>query len=104
MPDFSAGDVSGDLEAVYVAALERLDAIRQAWFDEDQPLIGQGSTGQQVEHPLVRLLRDSEAHVAKLGAMVRARGMGRPQVAVFRGKLGLAPAAKLRTIKSAQKR
>ena len=86
MADFSAPAVSEQLEGLYAQALERLEAIRQTWVAEGQPLIGTGSTGQEVEHPLVRLLRDSEAHVARLGEAVRRRAPGRPAEAVFGGR------------------
>jgi hypothetical protein len=102
MPDFSAGQISGDLEAVYAVALERLDAIREAWLEEGAPLIGTGSTGQEVEHPLCRLLRDSEAHVARLGEAVRRRAPGRPTEAVIGSMIGKSPGAKVRAIKSAK--
>jgi hypothetical protein len=83
MTDFSASDVSDDLERVYHEALRRLHAIREAWYEADQPLVGVGSTGQEVEHALAKLLRDSEAHVTRLGGQVRAKRIGRPQVAVL---------------------
>jgi hypothetical protein len=88
MPDFSQRDASDDLEQIYDHAVARLDSIRDAWFREGQPLIGTGSTGQEVEHPLARLLRDSEAHVARLGNLCRRKQIGRPPVAVvdFREK------------------
>jgi hypothetical protein len=95
------GDVSEDLERVYGHALERLGAIRDAWFAADQPLTGTGSAGQEVEHPLCHLLRDSEAHVAKLGEAVRRRAPGRPAVATLQAVRGRkAPSAELRHITS----
>jgi hypothetical protein len=86
---------------VYGEALRRLEAIREAWFEAGQPLVGVGSTGQEVEHALVKLLRDSEAHVARLGGQVRARRIGRPQVAVLdlRQKLAENRARQLRRSK-----
>jgi hypothetical protein len=83
MADFPDSDISGDLERVYAEALRRLDAIRDEWFAAGQPLIGEGSTRQPVEHALGKLLRDSEAHVARLGSQVRVKRVGRPQVAVL---------------------
>jgi hypothetical protein len=98
MTDFSAPDVLEDLERVYDEALRRLDAIKDAWYVAGQPLIGVGSTGQDVEHALVRLLRDSEAHVVRLGGQLRRKRIGRPQVAVIdlREKLAESRARQLR--------
>jgi hypothetical protein len=67
-------------------------------------LIGTGSTGQEVEHSLVKLLRDIEAHVARLGGQLRPRRPGRPQVAVIQQRIGRSPAARVREITSAKKR
>jgi hypothetical protein len=55
--DFSPHD---DLERIYADALELRDAIRDAWEPQGFPLTGQGSTGQDVENVLARMLRESE--------------------------------------------
>jgi hypothetical protein len=85
---------------VYAAALQRLEEIRLAWEAEGKPLIALGSTGQQVESPLVRLLRESEAHVARLGEIMRRRSVGRPLSPDRAAYLGPPPAVvKLRGVR-----
>jgi hypothetical protein len=88
----------GDLVELYEASKERLDAIRAEWFAQDQPLIGEGSTGQLVEHALHRLLRDQEMATARLADMAKIKHKGPDAVAVFRRE---PPAARLRRIQSA---
>jgi hypothetical protein len=93
-----------DLEELYQAAKERLDAIRDAWFEAEQPLIGEGSSGQPVEHPLVKLLRDSEGHVARLAEQAKTKHRGPDPRAVVRQRLSASPGVKVRVIGTAKKR
>ena len=95
-------DIHADAETIYGQALERLGEIRDTWYAEGQPLLGVGSKGQHVEHPLVKMLRVQEAHVTRLGlALAPAGRPGRPPLAVVSPFLSPAPSAKL---KLAQKR
>ncbi|MGZ4394531.1 MAG: hypothetical protein ACXVZ2_04115 [Gaiellaceae bacterium] len=71
MPDFLA-----DAEACYLAACERRHAIWSAWIAEDSPLLSVGSTGQPIEHPLVRMLRDHDLLVDRLAAAAKVRHRG----------------------------
>jgi hypothetical protein len=74
-----ADPVFSELVAVYEAARDRLEGIRATWVAEGCLLIGVGSTGQPVEHPLHKVLRDTELEVARLGQLVMAkRPPGRP--------------------------
>ena len=57
-----------------------------------------GSTGQLVEHPLVKMLRDHDLLVDRLGAAVRMRHRGPEPLAVFKLSIGKSPAAKLRAV------
>jgi hypothetical protein len=50
----------------------------KAWEDAGRPLIGVGSAGQEVEHVLLRILRDSEAHAARMAQPLRTVRMGQP--------------------------
>ena len=69
------------------------------------PLLGEGSTGQLVEHALVKLLRDREAHVARLGNILRQKRMGRPPTAVVQSRIGAPPSmGKLRQLSTAPSR
>lgn len=92
----------GDLVELYEAAKERLDAIRAAWFAEGQPLVGEGSTGQLVEHALHRLLRDQEMATARLADMAKIKHKGPDQAGVIRQRYGPKPSqAELRRLASA---
>jgi hypothetical protein len=59
-----------------VEAVARRDAIRDAWEAEGSPLLATGSTGQLVEHPYVKMLRDHDLLVDRLAAAVRKRHRG----------------------------
>ncbi len=91
-----------DLVELYEAAKERLDGIRAEWFAQNQPLLGEGSTGQLVEHALHRLLRDQEMATARLADLAKIKHKGPDTAAVFRRRgVNASPAAKLRRIHSA---
>jgi hypothetical protein len=90
--------VSTDAERLYLEALERRDAIRDAWRIEGSPLLSSGSTGQLVEHPLLKLLREHEILAARLGAAASRRHRGPEPSAVLKPSIGQSPAAKLRAV------
>ena len=92
-----------DLVELYEASKERLESIRAAWVAEDRPLIGEGSTGQLVEHALHRLLRDQEMATARLADLAKIKHKGPDQVGVIRQRYGskASPAARLRRLESA---
>lgn len=83
-----------DVERLYLDALSRRDAIRDAWQAEGAPLLAAGSTGQLVEHPLVKMLREHDVLVERLGARARRRHAGPTPSAV----LTPSPAARLRAV------
>ena len=90
--DFSAG-----AEARYLEAVARRDAIRDAWIAEGSPLLSQGSTGQLVEHPYLKMLREHDLLVDRLGAVVVRRAHRGPEPsAVLKPTIGNSPASKLR--------
>jgi len=84
-----------DAEGRYLEAVGRRDAIRDTWEAEGRPLLTSGSTGQLVEHPLVKMLRDHDLLVDRLSAAPRDRRRGRPPSAV----ISPSPASKLRAVK-----
>jgi hypothetical protein len=84
-----------DAEGRYQEAVARREAIARAWEDEGSPLLASGSTGQLVEHPLVKMLRDHDLLVDRLSAGARQRHRGRPPSAV----ISPSPAAKIRRVK-----
>ncbi len=73
-----ATDFLADAETRYLEAVGRRDAIRDAWEKDGAPLLATGSTGQLVEHPYVRMLRDHDLLVDRLGQHVRPARLGRP--------------------------
>jgi len=91
-------DFSEDAQRRYLEAVARRDAIRDAWEADGSPLLATGSTGQLVEHPLVKMLRDHDLLVDRLGAAVRMRHRGPEPSAVLKPSIGKSPAAKLRPV------
>jgi hypothetical protein len=79
----------------YSEAVARRDAIQAAWEAEGSPLLAQGSTGQLVEHPYVKMLRDHDLLVDRLGVAFRKRHRGPEPSAVLKPS----PAAKLRAVR-----
>ena len=94
-----AADFSADAEVRYADVVARRDAIRAAWQAEGEPLLATGSTGQLVEHPLVKMLREHDLLCDRLGASVRRRHSGPAPSAVLTPTIGQSPASKLRAVK-----
>jgi hypothetical protein len=69
-------DFFEEAEARYREAVARRDAIRVAWEAAGSPLLAQGSTGQLVEHPYLKMLRDHDVLVLKLAEARRQRHRG----------------------------
>ena len=84
-------DFLADAEGRYLEAVARRDAIRDAWEAESAPLLATGSTGQLVEHPLVKMLREHDLLVDRLGAAVRKRNRGPEPSAVLKPSIGKSP-------------
>ena len=80
---FVSGDFS-DAERLYAEAVARRDAIRDTWSAEGEPLLATGSTGQLVEHPYVKMLREHDLLVDRLAAAVRKRHRGPEPSAVLK--------------------
>ena len=92
-------DFLGEAEARYREAVERRDAIRDAWMAEESPLLAEGSTGQLVEHPLVKMLREHDLLVDRLARDARKSEMGRPATGVVRASIGKSPASRLKAVR-----
>lgn len=90
-----SSDFFSEAESRYSEAAARRDAIRDAWEAENSPLLTSGSTGQLVEHPLVKMLRDHDLLVDRLGAVLRKGHRGPVPSAVVTPS----PAAKLRVVR-----
>lgn len=78
-----------DAIARYVAAVDATDRIRKAWSDAGFPVIGSGgATGRaDVAHPVLRALREHEAHTQRLAddlglLPAKNKQVGRPAGAV----------------------
>ena len=87
-----------DAESRYLEAVARRDAIRDAWIAGGEPLLATGSTGQLVEHPFVKMLREHDVLVMRLEVAVRKRHAGPEPSAVIKSSIGRSPAAKLRAV------
>jgi hypothetical protein len=72
----SGADFFAEAEARYREASARRDAIRDQWEAEGSPLLATGSTGQLVEHPLVKMLREHDVLVDRLMQATRKRNRG----------------------------
>ena len=79
----------------YEAAVARRAAIEAEWIREGEPVLASGSTGQLVEHPLVKTLREHDLLLDRLAAAAGRRHRGPAPSAVLKP----APAAKLRQVK-----
>ena len=90
---------SDDAEQRYLEAVSRRGAIRDAWEAEGAPLLATGSTGQLVEHPLVKMLREHDLLVDRLSGAVRKRNRGPEPSAVLKPSIGASPATKLRAVR-----
>lgn len=87
-----AASVFSELQQVYEQAQQRLVAIKAEWDRQGGPLLSEGSMGQLIEHPLVKLLRETEVEVMRLGTAVGAKGRRGPEVkAVATAKVGESP-------------
>jgi hypothetical protein len=93
-----SADFLAEAENRFAEAVARRDAIRDAWEAEGSPLLATGSTGQLVEHPLVKMLRDHDVLVMRLEAVLRKRHAGPDPSAVIKPSIGKSPAAKLRAV------
>jgi hypothetical protein len=69
-------DFFHDAEARYLEAVKRRGAIRKAWTDAGEPLLAEGSMGQLVEHPYLKMLREHDVLVDRLAATARKRHRG----------------------------
>lgn len=73
--------------------------IRDACQAEGSPLLSRGSTRQLVEHPLLKMIRDYDLLIDRLGAAVSRRHRGPEPSAVVSASIGESPAAKLWAVK-----
>jgi hypothetical protein len=60
------------------AAVSDLASMRAQWESLGSPLFTEGSSGQLVPHPLVRMIREAERAVEMLSKPAAAQRGGRP--------------------------
>src|SRR3954469_19191632 len=89
-------DFSADLEAIYDKAATRLEGVRDAWERGGMPITCEGSKGQEIQHPLLKALRESELELVRLSRELEKRRPGRPQTATLKLLSEMNPAQKLR--------
>jgi len=94
-------DLFADAEKAYAAACARRRGIEKAWRELGSPWLSTGSQGQQVEHPLVAMMRLHDVLCDRLRTRIRKAHAGPEPSAVinFRGatitrKLEAVPATK----------
>lgn len=92
-------DVDQERQARYERAVERAEQVREAWEADGRPLTWQQNNGIVGEHPLLKLLRESEHDCERYAREVGKRKPGRPTVGVVRATVGESPVAKLRRAK-----
>jgi hypothetical protein len=66
-------DFFEEAEGRYQDAVARRASIVEAWEEAGSPLLAEGSTGQLVEHPFVKMLREHDALVDRLAAGLKKR-------------------------------
>ncbi len=93
-------EVSKDAEARYEAACERRRETIEIWENMGKPLTTTGSTGQMVDHPLVRQINALDKLCAELGEKLERKHNGPSPVAVIKAGVGKSPAAKVRELKA----
>jgi hypothetical protein len=76
----------------YEEAAARREQIKSLWELEGSPLLSEGSKGQLIEHPLLKMLREHDLLVQKLAVDVKKTHRGPIPSAVIKPS----PAAKLR--------
>lgn len=92
-------DHEGEALSRYQEAQQRRDQIKSLWELEGSPLLSVGSTGQLIEHPLVKMLREHDLLVQKLAVDIRKAHRGPVPSAVIKAS----PAARLREVSSKKK-
>lgn len=95
-------DFLADALGRYREAVARRDAIKVEWEARESPLLAAGSTGQLVEHPLVKMLREHDILVDKLARELRQRHRGPDPKAVVQASIGKAPSAEKRRLRVAK--
>ena len=90
-------------EVLHSRAQARLEAVVAEWEAAGSPLLANGSMGQLVEHPLVKMIREHEHLVSKLGELVRKRHVGPQPSAVLGLGVSKSRSATLRLAKAEER-
>jgi len=87
------------LQRLHDEALARRDAIAAEWAGLDAPFLARGSMGQDVPHPLWRMLNEADKLVDSLARSLRPAGRsGRPTGAVSAPDRVAPPRVKLKAV------
>jgi hypothetical protein len=89
-------DPDGDAVQAYEAALERLAYAIRTWEEKGSPLMTYGSQGQEVVHPLWKVVNEAEGMADKLRDRLRKKQRGPAAAGVMGRAIGASPATKLR--------
>lgn len=76
-------DLLADAEDRYRTACARRRGIEKAWRELGSPFLARGSQGQELEHPLVAMLRSHDALLLKLALPLRNAHAGPDPLAVI---------------------
>jgi hypothetical protein len=91
-------EVDPDLDSLraYEAAMARLELANDRWVAEGQPMTTIGSQGQEVVHPLWKVMVEAESQADKLRDRLRKKHRGPAAAGVMGRAIGQSPATKLR--------
>lgn len=79
--------------------MELAAGIRGEWERVGKPLLTEGSMGQLVPHPFVKMLQEAERDASRFGELLKAKHRGPAPSAVVQARIGKSPAQRLRVAK-----
>jgi hypothetical protein len=91
-------DARNDAVSAYESALERLTYAVKTWEEAGSPLTSMGSQGQEVIHPLWKVVNEAEMVADKLRSRVDKQHRGPQPIARLQPRIGESPAARLRKV------
>jgi hypothetical protein len=77
-------DLEAEAQSAYETAVERVQMIAAEWDELGNPLTTEGSMGQTVPHPLIKMLQDAEMLADRLRKSVRKAHRGPAPSAVVK--------------------
>jgi hypothetical protein len=92
-------DYEAEAITLYQEAMQRRKEIIVLWEKSGRPLLAVGSQGQEIEHPLVRMLRNHDLLIQKLAVDIKKAHSGPQPSAVIKPS----PAAQIRELRQVGK-